>query len=181
MNEFVKALIKSNQNFQDIVEPALTYTSESSGAIRIYTFLKVDLEANTVLSMFNQEIESLVKEIERHKEYKDIQIMSFEEYSIKEAEALKNQYKVGTPKQVSKARYWEMLEVLPPEKWERSEGADVFRLMEAISGDLHSFFFCIGENYFEMVNHRHADYSIMLQACRALPIIDIPDTEDCAA
>ena len=179
MTTLAQSLIKTNQNFSDLVEPSLVYISNSSGQIRIYTFLQL-ADDNTVVSSFKQSLESLIADMESSKEYTDIQIMAYSDFAVKEAESMKEHYKVGTPKQVSKARFWEMLEMLPPQNWVRLNGAEGFRFAECLTGDLYSYFLRIGENYFEMVNHSGSDYSTMLQACEALDLVDMPDIEDVA-
>lgn len=176
MNAFTQALIKSGQSFNEIVEPVLVYKSKSSGFIRNYTFLELSKD-NTVITMFHESIESIVATMQRSEEYIDIQILGYAEYAVIESAATAEHYKVGIPKQISKARFWEMLEVLPPEKWERFNGAEAFRMMEALSEDLHSYFLRIGKNYFEIVNPRKCDYAVMLKACEALDLVEMPDEE----
>lgn len=50
---------------------------------------------------------------------------------------------------IDKARYWEMLEVLPPENWVQCTGFEHFRMMEYSSGTLTTSFGKMGEQYIE--------------------------------
>lgn len=65
-----------------------------------------------------------------------------------------------TPRQVPEARFWEMLEVLPPEDWTRGDNFECFRVMEAQTADLYTWLFCIGRPglngtvYWEMIAPR---------------------------
>jgi hypothetical protein len=62
--------------------------------------------------------------------------------------------------QITRERFWDMLEVLPPEKWERRDGTESFMISEAQTNDLHSFYARVRETYWEMIlprNSSHAD------------------------
>ena len=64
------------------------------------------------------------------------------------------------PCQVSDARYWEMLEVLPPEDWTRGENFESFRVMECQTDDLYTWLVALGRpgdddtEYWEMIAPR---------------------------
>lgn len=64
------------------------------------------------------------------------------------------------PHEVDEARFWEMLEVLPPEDWTRGDNFECFRVMEAQTADLYTWLFCIGRPgrdgaaYWEMIAPR---------------------------
>ena len=65
-----------------------------------------------------------------------------------------------TPRQVSEARFWEMLEVLPPEDWIRGERFECFRVIEAQTADLYTWMVALGgaghdgAEYWEMIAPR---------------------------
>ena len=65
-----------------------------------------------------------------------------------------------TPHQVSEARYWDMLEVLPPEDWTRGDNFECFRVMEAQTADLYTWLVALGRpgddgaEYWEMIAPR---------------------------
>lgn len=44
------------------------------------------------------------------------------------------------PAQISEARYWEMLEILPPCRWHTAGGFEIFHVSEHLTGDLVSWF-----------------------------------------
>lgn len=173
-----QSLIKSDQNFSDLMRPTLAYISGSSGAYRAYTNLMLNENGGVESFYLGDSIESLLETMNGSEEYKEIEILSQDDFYVKQQESLKKQYKVGTPTQVSKSRYWYMLETLPPCDYTRGDGVNSFRFEECIASDLYMFFFQIGKHYFEMVNHEGADLSVMLDACRSLEAVDMPDTDE---
>ena len=64
----------------------------------------------------------------------------------------RKRYCAGQAKQVTKERYWDMLEVLPPCRWERRHTAgrtlEMFHVSERISSDLVDWF---------IADHTHTD------------------------
>ena len=54
------------------------------------------------------------------------------------------------PSRVTKERWWEMLEVLFPARWEQLEGAEIFMMPECITSTLYTFGVRIGEDYFSI-------------------------------
>ena len=51
-------------------------------------------------------------------------------------------------KEITKEQWWDMLEVLPPEKWEKVQGVEIFRMCEYTSGTVTGHFARLGERYF---------------------------------
>ena len=49
-----------------------------------------------------------------------------------------------TPQQVNEARFWEMLEVLPPEDWTRGSTFECFRVCECQTADLYTWMIALG-------------------------------------
>jgi hypothetical protein len=61
---------------------------------------------------------------------KQYQIMDFKEFKAEERKQLLS----GKPKRITKARFWEMLEVLPPLKWCTIDGVEMFCISEMYTG-----------------------------------------------
>jgi hypothetical protein len=63
-----------------------------------------------------------------------------------------------TPRRVDEARWWEMLEVLPPANWTRGDAFECFRVIEAQTADLYTWLVRIGARddaeYWEMIAPR---------------------------
>lgn len=60
-----------------------------------------------------------------------------------------SQYVVTDPKPITAARFFEMLEVLPPARWYRGDHIEWFHVIEFLTGDLVAWYARIGERYYE--------------------------------
>jgi hypothetical protein len=69
------------------------------------------------------------------------------------------------PKRISLERYEEMLNVLPPENWQRGVGFGFFRLSERLSGAIASFFVRIGDSYYQINEDEDAAPGDLFRAC----------------
>lgn len=58
------------------------------------------------------------------------------------------------PVEITKQQFWEMLEVLPPCKWTRSKGYEVFYVSEALAADIHAWHVRIGGRYWSLNRSR---------------------------
>lgn len=62
-------------------------------------------------------------------------------------EAARRRYCSG-PERVTRERWWELFEVLPPERWETCpQDCEVFMMPECISGRIYTFGVRMGDNY----------------------------------
>lgn len=52
------------------------------------------------------------------------------------------------PSEITKERFWELLECLPPCKWRRSPSAEAFHISERITYDIVTWCVRIGESYY---------------------------------
>jgi hypothetical protein len=59
------------------------------------------------------------------------------------------------PQRVSRSRFWEMLEVLPPENWRREQNFEHFMVCEAQTANLYTWLVRVGREedaeYWEMI------------------------------
>lgn len=53
------------------------------------------------------------------------------------------------PKRISKQRFWDALEVLPPCRWHNCGGFEVFHVSERLTGDLVAWYAHRGDRYWE--------------------------------
>ena len=71
-----------------------------------------------------------------------------------------------TPQRVDEARWWEMLEVLPPADWHRGRAFECFRVDEAQCADLYTWLVRIGTKddaeYWEMIAPRRIPHGGLL-------------------
>ena len=56
------------------------------------------------------------------------------------------------PERITKERFWEMLEILPPCRWHNAGGFEFFHVSERHTGNLVSWFAHQGNHYWEFVD-----------------------------
>lgn len=152
---------------QRIVSPVLAYVTQNE-ALGMYATLTY---SNGVLvSCIGQTPVNVLMNKLRGSgdpDYQNLEVMSLDAYMVKKEEFDAGVFNVGIPTPITESRFNEMLNILPPEKWEfdKNQGTEAFRISEPTSGDLHSFYVRIGKNHFEVVHHRFTDYAVLFKAC----------------
>lgn len=71
------------------------------------------------------------------------------------------------PERVSRERWWELLEVMPPARWRSLPGGEIFMVAEPIASDLYRFGVRIGEEYFSIVEDCDIEDSRLIDLCKA--------------
>lgn len=71
------------------------------------------------------------------------------------------------PERVSRERWWELLEVMPPARWRLLPGGEIFMVPEPIASDLYRFGVRIGEEYFSIVEDCNIEDSRLIDLCKA--------------
>jgi len=62
-----------------------------------------------------------------------------------------DKYGPKPPQEITRERFWDMLEVLPPCKWQgMGQRFESFHVSERLSGDVVSWFCRVGERYFQV-------------------------------
>ena len=69
------------------------------------------------------------------------------------------------PKRITQARFWEMLEVLPPDDWQRFADHESFKLCEFDCGNVTGIYCRIGEEYWEMHDNYRMPHLAIVAAC----------------
>ena len=114
--------------------------------LSVWNFAKDQKEAEEILNRANAQVKESIETWKRHiedypnredfktylkqEECKNYQIMFYDDY----AKAERNTMLSGKPKRITKARFFEMLEVLPPLKWCTIDGVEMFCISEMYSG-----------------------------------------------
>lgn len=149
----------------NIIDPVLTYVdSEENNALRLYTTLSVK-GADYVSQVTGDTVESIKADLAKFPRYTEWKVMAWEDYYVLEEQAKAKKYKVGQPRPITKERFNEMLETLPPQRWDISGSREAFRFMERLDGSLFSFFIRVGNKYFELIADGNAGYESMYQSC----------------
>jgi hypothetical protein len=94
----------------------------------------------------------------------DLESMSFLQ-ALELTEAASRARYCHGPRPISKESYEEMLNVLPPENWQRGVGYGFFRLSERLSGSIASFFVRIGDSYYQINEDEDTDPGELFRAC----------------
>jgi hypothetical protein len=79
-----------------------------------------------------------------------------------------DRYGIKGPVEITRERWWEMLECLPPCRWIRRAGVELFFVSERLSGDIVAHFVQIGERFFEIQDVSTKPPAELVAACRAL-------------
>ena len=77
-------------------------------------------------------------------------------------------YWITDPQEITEERWYEMLEVLPPVRWEAGDGYETFMLSERTSGNITAIFCRIGERRFEFQGSVFMPLSGILGKCEPL-------------
>lgn len=75
--------------------------------------------------------------------------------------------RVTGPEPITAERWDDMLNCLPPCRWHRRDGVELFHVSERITHDLVNWFAKVGDNHFAMVDRAGADSSALAAAVRA--------------
>ena len=69
------------------------------------------------------------------------------------------------PVEITEERFFEMLEVLPPQDWQRTKEGESFKLMERTSGVYTAIFACVAGKYYELSDSIFTTHQDILAAC----------------
>ncbi len=72
------------------------------------------------------------------------------------------------PQAITEERFMEMLEVLPPQRWQHGKNCESFELMEHFSGRITSIYVRLGEKYFEFMDRAGQSLASHAVHCGAL-------------
>lgn len=82
------------------------------------------------------------------------------------------------PKEITRRRWYELLEVLPPEGWFRDGDSETFMVPECITSCLYCYGIRIGSRYFEMVEDVDVDRNKLIVACKQLNPAEFEDEDN---
>lgn len=71
------------------------------------------------------------------------------------------------PERISRERWWELLEVMPPARWRSLPGGEIFMVAEPIASNLYRFGIRIGEEYFSIVEDCYIEDDKLIDFCKA--------------
>ncbi len=82
-------------------------------------------------------------------------------------EAAKEKFRLLIPIEITKERYSEMLECLPPVQWTRSDDGESFKMAERTFGDITACFVKKNDKFFEMMGRVSTPHTQLLSCCKS--------------
>ena len=131
----------------------------------IYSFMKLDRTPEVLVCQYGGETLDELKA--QGKVSPEAYVCPWEEASRLTNDLARQRYCKG-PSRVTKERWWELLEVLYPARWEHVAGSEVFMMPECITGTLYIFGVRIGEDYFSITEDRNIPATKLIEACMEL-------------
>jgi len=113
------------------------YCIYQPGKIHIETACFAE-EGETLKSPYTGELfENMLRELNERREVgsPEFQIMPLDDALPIMEEAKKSKY-CGDWREITEEKWWDALEVLPPEKWQTVRGVEIFRMCEYLSGNI---------------------------------------------
>lgn len=80
-------------------------------------------------------------------------------------ESAKDRYKLLEPVEIDKDRFWEMLECLPPEQWQKSELGESFKMSERTFADITACFVKKDNRYYEVNARINTPHETLCSVC----------------
>lgn len=131
---------------------------------RVYTFLFPDAGGVLRSAYGNETIDELRSS--GHVSPEAV-VLPFEEaYTLQEG-ADRARYCTG-PQRIDRNRWDELLNVLPPCHWIRSEACESFHISEALTGNLYTHCVRVGDAYFTLIEDRGTSHSDLVRMCSEL-------------
>lgn len=94
---------------------------------------------------------------------------TFEEVADEEFFRMVDNYQLSlcTPwKRCTEAHFWEMLEVLPPSRWTRHQGVEIFHVCERLTGNLVNWFMSKNGRFYTRVQFADQDLDLLVQGAK---------------
>lgn len=128
---------------------------------RVYTLLVPDPSGGLVCAFSR---ETFAQALTTGRISKDARILPQDEAFALMAAADRSRYCRG-PETITAERFDEMLNMLPPAKWQHSPGAESFMIPEAIAGSLHTFGVRIGSDFYAITEDCRISHADLVAAC----------------
>jgi hypothetical protein len=129
----------------------------------IYTNMYLDAEGQFRCTYGHQTLEELIAE---SKVSPEAVLLPWKEAEARSLELARQRLCKG-PQRISRERWWELLEMLYPARWEATSNSEVFMVPECITIDLYTFGVRINEDYFSITESCEIATSDLVQQCKA--------------
>lgn len=135
----------------NISNPVLACNYKSTGEPTAYTTL-VRRGDDLVCIYSGQPVEKMTAEIMEDDIYTNIRVVDIDELAAETMQFHIKALDVGAVKVVDADEFTNQLNCLPPLKWEKINGAEIFCTGEPIVADLYNFYIRSKDKYFRIVN-----------------------------
>lgn len=129
----------------------------------IYSSMHLDSTGRWRSAFGGQTLEDLIK---GQRVSPEAVLLPWEEVERRSLELARQRLCKG-PQRITEARWWELLEVLYPARWEQTPEAEVFMVPECVTIDLYTFGVRINEDYFSIIESCDIATSELIQQCKA--------------
>lgn len=145
-----------------MIEPCIFDPNLKHGT-GVYSFMKPDRTPEVLVCMYGgQTLEELKAE---GKVSPEAFLCPWEEAYRLSCSLARQTYCKG-PSRVTEERWWELLEVLFPARWEHFEGSEIFMMPECITSSLYTFGVRIGEDYFSINEDQDIPAKRLVEMCK---------------
>ena len=97
---------------------------------------------------------------EYQKNHPELELISFGKALELSQQADRKKYKAGIVKEITKDRFHEMLNVLPPDNWINYITNESFRICEDLTGELSNFYIRVFDG--EFPNHKERFFTVVM-------------------
>ena len=129
----------------------------------VYSFMKLDRTPEVLVCAYGGET---LDELKAEGKVSPEAFLCPWEEALRLSNDLARQKECNGPSRVTKERWWELLEVLFPARWEQLEGAEIFMMPECITSTLYTFGVRIGEDYFSINEDQDIPAEKLVAMCR---------------
>lgn len=75
--------------------------------------------------------------------------------------------------EITRDRYWDMLECLPPVAWNRNGSDESFKMSERTSGNITAIFCRLGDSYYTLEDDMRTPHAEIVRRCRAFAVAQV--------
>lgn len=128
----------------------------------IYSNMKLDETGRWRSPYGGQTLEDLISE---SKVSPEAVLIPWEEAEAKSLDLARQKLCKG-PQRITEQRWWELLEVLYPARWEHLPDGEVFMMPECITSYLYTFGVRVGSDYFAITEDCRIKTADLIQQCK---------------
>lgn len=134
-----------------ISNPVLACNYKSTGEPTAYTTLALR-DGKFVCIYDGKSVQKMIDQIAEDDVYINVRVMDLDDLAEECTQFHIKTLDVGAVKVVDADEFTNQLECLPPLKWDKIDGAEIFCTGEPIVADLYNFYIRLKDKYYRIVN-----------------------------